>query len=138
MSGDLTPASRPSEGALEQTTNAPVPTTWQGWSAADDQPSFNWGRYWSAIKRYKWLILGVAILGTGVGVLLARLQKPEYQVNASVWVSTDQRPSRNSTSGPIVADDPMDASAWVNLLLSRRILDNIVRKRHLYLTLGDP
>lgn len=132
MSGDLIPTSRPSENALEQTAHGAAPTTWQSWSAPDDQPAVNWGRYWSAIKRYKWLILGIAILGTGVGVLLARLQKPEYEVNASVWVSMD-RPSPRG-SGPIVADDPMDASTWVNLLLSRRILDNIVRKRHLYIT----
>lgn len=135
MSGELIPGSRPSENALEQTGGGVPLAAWQGLSTPQDPPAFNWGRYWSAVKRYKWLILGVAILGTGIGVLLARLQKPEYEVNASIWVSMDQ-PSRNG--GPIVAEDPMDASTWVNLLLSRRIVDNIVRKRHLYITPTDP
>lgn len=125
MSGELIPGARSSENALEP-TGASVPlAAWQGLSTPQDSPAFNWGRYWSAVKRYKWLVLGIAILGTGIGVLLASLQKPEYEVNASVWVSMDQ-PSRNG--GPIVAEDPMDASTWVNLLLSRRIVDNIVRR----------
>ncbi|HEX6967041.1 MAG TPA: polysaccharide biosynthesis tyrosine autokinase [Gemmatimonadaceae bacterium] len=135
MSGELIPGARSSENALEP-TGASVPlAAWQGLSTPQDSPAFNWGRYWSAVKRYKWLVLGIAILGTGIGVLLASLQKPEYEVNASVWVSMDQ-PSRNG--GPIVAEDPMDASTWVNLLLSRRIVDNIVRKRHLYITPENP
>ncbi|HEX5436721.1 MAG TPA: polysaccharide biosynthesis tyrosine autokinase [Gemmatimonadaceae bacterium] len=129
MSGDLIPASRPSETALDQPANVPAPATWQNWGGPDDQPAFNWGRYWAAAKRYKWLILGILIVGTGIGVFLAKLQKPEYEVTASVWVSAADRSKQN---GPIVAEDPMDATAWVNLLLSRKVLGDIVRERRLY------
>ena len=65
-----------------------------------DSP-INWGRYISAIKRYKWLILLVTVLGTAIGVIATRFMKPIYTVKATVWINLpdkDNGPLRPTAS----------------------------------------
>ena len=48
----------------------------QAWPAAlgqatAEEPGIPWGRYVAALRRYKWLILAIALVGTGIGFATA-------------------------------------------------------------------
>ena len=51
----------------------------------------------AAIRRYKWLILGVIALSSVGGVIATRLVKPDYEVTAKIWV---QALAASSVEGP--------------------------------------
>ncbi|MGH7718247.1 MAG: GumC family protein [Gemmatimonadaceae bacterium] len=109
-----------------------APQAWQGYTAEPRDSGVPWARYLSAIKRYKWLILLMLIAGGAVGAVLPQfLIKPEYQARATVWIQADQ-PTGVASITPAVGNTP---NAWVEVLTSRRVISNIVRKRQLYLSL---
>ena len=91
---------------------------------------FSWRRYRSAIYRYKWLILAITLLGAGAGVVVARRSIPEYEVYATVWLSTETPQAK--TAGPIRPERLLNTSSWPELITSFAILDSVVRKTHLY------
>ncbi len=134
MSGNL-PAKH-SQTALEQSGGQP-PATWQGWPSAPEEQGIAWGRYIAALKRYKWLIVALAVLGISVGLLLTRMHRPLYTVQGAVWISPDVGQAR--AGGAIVQADPMttNSMSWTDLLSSRAVLDDVVRKRRLYLRPDD-
>jgi len=96
---------------------------------------FSWRRYLSALYRYKWLVLAMTLLGGSVGVVVARRSVPEYEVYATVWLSTETPQAR--TAGPIRPERLLNTSSWPDLIGSFAILDSVVRKTHLYVVPGD-
>jgi capsular exopolysaccharide synthesis family protein len=112
---------------------ANLPQAWPGYGAEQRQEGgVPWGRYWSAVRRYKWLILLILAVGLAVGAILPRfLIKPEYEARATVWIQQEQ-PVGITPAGANVVNTP---NAWVELLTSRSVISNIVRKRQLYLSL---
>jgi capsular exopolysaccharide synthesis family protein len=86
-------------------------------------------RVFAALKRFKWLILLITMLGTGAGILVTRFLDPEYTVQATIWV--ESQPQRN---GPVEADRILDSYAWVELLNTYTVLDSVVAKERLYLS----
>src|SRR4051812_46760400 len=86
-------------------------------------------RIFAALKRFKWLIVLITMLGTGAGILVTRYLDPEYTVQATIWV--ESQPQRN---GPVEADRILDNSAWVELLNTFTVLDSVVAKERLYLS----
>jgi capsular exopolysaccharide synthesis family protein len=100
--------------------------------AEDGSEGFQWQRYVSALRRYKWLILLITALGTGGGVFATRFLIPEYQVQATIWIES---PPRND--GPIRAQGLLESYAWVELLKTYTVLDSVVQKERLYLA-HDP
>ncbi len=97
--------------------------------AAEDAP--DWRRYGSAVLRYRWWIVGLTALGVLGGAAASRLLRPRYLAQATVWMQTSER--RGVERGPIGADQLLEASAWVDLLKSYVVLDQVVRERRLYL-----
>src|SRR5882672_2434766 len=87
-----------------------------------------WGRYISAIRRYRWLILVLTIGGAGAGVLATRFLKPTYTVSATIFV--EKAPS---TSGPIRPEGLLENSGWGELVRSWVVLDSTVVRLRLYL-----
>ena len=110
-----------------------VPQAWPGWAGEQQQEGgVPWGRYFSALRRYKWLILLMLAVGVAVGAILPRfLIKPSYEAKATVWIQQEQAVGVASV-GSTVGNTP---NAWVELLTSRSVISNIVRKRQLYLSL---
>jgi capsular exopolysaccharide synthesis family protein len=104
---------------------APVPVE-------EGAEGFQLHRYISALRRYKWLILLITLLGTGVGVVVTRFLPPEYQVQATIWIESP--PARD---GPIRAQGLLESFAWVELLKTYTVLDSVVQKEQLYLS-HDP
>ena len=89
----------------------------------------------STLRRFRWLIVGLAILGIGGGVLATRFIKPDYEVKATIWIET---PSRDRVGTPIQGEELLDSKAWVELLTTFKVLDPVIHARKLYLTVSDP
>ena len=84
-----------------------------------------------AIRRYKWLVLGIVALSAGAGVVAMRLVKPDYEVTAKIWVQALAGAGAESQS-PIRGRELVNAFSWVELLRSYQIADAVVRKLNLY------
>lgn len=117
--------------------NNGVPAQYQPGGPAWSQPqvapptstlSEQLGRFSSAIRRYKWLILAVTAIGSSAGFALTKLVAPKYTVQGSVLIK-----KTSPGSGPIAAPGLMtDASSWVDLARSFTILDQVVERLGLY------
>jgi capsular exopolysaccharide family len=106
----------------------------QAWPAAIGpgpaaEPGIPWARYIAALRRYKWLILLIALLGTAAGFGISRLTAPEYQVQGTIWIADPSAPNR----GPVRGDELLGGGAWADLLKSSTIMDRVVQRMGLYL-----
>jgi uncharacterized protein involved in exopolysaccharide biosynthesis len=86
------------------------------------------GRFSSAIRRYKWLILAIIAVGSSIGFALTRLVPPKYRVDGSILIRKS-----NPGSGPISAPGLIsDPASWVDLTRSFIVLDQVVQRLGLY------
>src|SRR3989441_4534501 len=79
-------------------------------------PTAEWQRYLAAALRFKWVVLGVTLASTALGVLGALFVKPTYVARATVWVQVPIRPARDE--GPIWSGQLPISSGWMDLLQS--------------------
>lgn len=86
----------------------------------------------AALRRYKWLALGVIGLSIVAAFIAPRFVKPVYSVRATIWVSAET--PNADRGGPIRSGGLLASEAWTELLRSYRIADAVVRKLGLYLT----
>ncbi len=114
---------RPSAGRLGMRTPAPT---------GGEESAVDWHRLLAAVTRYKWLVLALTMLGAGVGVGASRFMPPLYVAQATLWLE-----SGGGDRGPIRSEQLLQASAWVDLLKSYLVLDDVVRQMRLYLSLGS-
>ena len=70
---------------------------------AVDDDKVNWGRYTAALRRYKWLMLLIVLLGTAGGVVATRFLPPIYTAKATIWIEDG-----GGKTGP----DPAGTAAW--------------------------
>ena len=98
-----------------------------------------WQRYLTAVRRYKWFVLGVTLVGTGLGAVSTRWLRPllhVYAARANIWIDATTDPHERGpapTQGPIRSGQLLGAAGWVDLLRSDVVLDDVVRQRQLYL-----
>jgi succinoglycan biosynthesis transport protein ExoP len=115
--------------ALQRWTPPALPT--------DPLVRVSWARYAAALRRYKWLMAGVVLLGAAVGFAVTRMMAPEYEVHSTLWISTDA-PEDRDRAGPIRAGESMRQTSWPDLLTSFAILERVVRKMSLHLLPAKP
>jgi capsular exopolysaccharide synthesis family protein len=129
MSGSLVP-STPSP--LELTPDGGA-VGGQNWGPPAPPPAspgpVNIGRYVSALKRYKWLIAVIVLVGTIGGVVATRFIKPTYQVDTNIVVGESPDPK-----GPVRPPVVLNEQAWAELLKSFAILDPVAREIGMYVT----
>ncbi|HET7620688.1 MAG TPA: polysaccharide biosynthesis tyrosine autokinase [Gemmatimonadaceae bacterium] len=106
----------------------------QAWPAAlgqatAEEPGIPWGRYVAALRRYKWLILAIALIGTGIGFAVSRMTVPEYQVQGTLWIADPN----TDTRGPVRGEELLGAGSWADLLKSSTIMNRVVENMGLYL-----
>ena len=89
----------------------------------------------AAIRRYKWLLVGIVALSVLGGVVATRLVEPEYEVRATIWINSETPLAERS--GPIRSNELLNSQAWVELIRSYRIADAVVRKLSLYVRPKD-
>lgn len=98
---------------------------------ADGSGSDGLKRMIGAVLYYKWLIIGLLVVGTAAGVAASRFVEPAYTARARLWVSVATRES--DFEGPIQSAELLQGGAWLELLASDAVLDHVVRERRLYL-----
>ncbi|HYU29180.1 MAG TPA: polysaccharide biosynthesis tyrosine autokinase [Gemmatimonadales bacterium] len=111
-------------------------------SLPESESGPDWRRLASALLRFKWIVLLMVVLGLGGAVVATRLLRPIYRAQANVWVDVPDRRGdpHADTRGPIRQGALLDADAWVELLRSYVVMDQVVRDLRLYLDvkrLGD-
>src|SRR5258706_1071366 len=87
-------------------------------------------RIYAALKRYKWIIVLMTTVGSGLGFLATRLLKPMYEVRGTLFF---EAVSDNPNAGPVNNGGLLSAGQWVELLTTFSILDPGVRERRLFL-----
>ena len=93
-------------------------------------------RPWSAIRRHRWIVLGILALAVVIGIVATRSAKPQYEVRATIWIEPETPLS--DASGPIRTRELLNSSAWVELVRSYRIVDAVVQKLALYVQPQNP
>lgn len=129
MSANYIPSNLPADPSRDMNAVG-FPQAWPAsfGQAAVEEPGIPWGRYFSALRRYKWLILAIALVGTGIGFAVSRLTVPEYQTQGTIWIA-DAKDAR----GPVQGDELLGAGAWADLLKSSTIMDRVVENMRLYI-----
>lgn len=93
------------------------------------EPGIPWGRYVSALRRYKWLMLAVIVFGTAAGIGATRFLKPEYKATATIYIEPPP-----DDAGPIRAAELLRSFGWLELLTTGVVLDTVALRQRLYLT----
>jgi len=106
----------------------------------EEQAGPDWRRIASALLRFKWIVILMVTLGLGGAVAATRVLRPIYRAQANVWVDVpDRRGEAGSDArGPIRQGALLDADAWLELLRSYVVLDQVVRDLSLYLDVKRP
>src|SRR3989442_5441930 len=101
----------------------------------------DWRRIFGAIRRRRWVVLGVTLLGTVAGVVAAaKFVGPRYLAGARLWVGAaepDPNAIRGTTPAP-GAERLLGVEAWVDFVRSHAVLDTVVREVRLYLSPKTP
>lgn len=127
MSSNVTGPLVPSSPA--PLTNPMAGMPWPAQPMEEPEGGIPWERFIEAIKRYKWLVLAVAVIGTALSVLASRFVKPEYTVLSTIYI---EEPSQRN--GPIRAEELLSSVQWVELLRTNAVLDSVVQNQHLFIT----
>jgi capsular exopolysaccharide synthesis family protein len=110
--------------------------TGPGAAGAEAEKGIPWTRYISALKRFKWLMLLITVVGTGLGFAATRVLRPAYEVDATIWISRATDEGRSA--GPIRSAELLNNLSWPELATSFAILDRVTRKERLYLIPASP
>jgi len=95
-------------------------------------------RILGAIVRYKWLTIGLVILGAVLGMIATRFVQPTFEARAKVWIMSPKPTSGPQPTGPIRAEELLPQTSWAELFQSFAIMDSVVAKRGLAATPEDP
>lgn len=129
MSGSLTPYNVSPESAVAPYPAYPAP--YLDSSAEDDGGGIQWSRYVAVLKRFKWVMLLIVLVGTLGGVIYARFLKAPYETSATLWISNGT-PLDQRNNGPIRTQELLSAYGWVELFRSYAVADRVVDRLALY------
>lgn len=94
-------------------------------------------RYLSAVRRFKWLVLLLTLIGLGGGYVLSRLRPEKFLVTASILIADPQ-----NDGGAIQAAPEFTQDQWKELMKSFKVLEPVVLERRLYIIgpkrIGEP
>ena len=103
----------------------------------ESEGGLDWNRVLSAVLRFKWLIVAVTVVGTAAGVAATRFLSAAYVAQATIWI--DQPDQRNGPDrGPIRPGQLLQPEAWVDLLKSYVVLDQVVRDQRMFVAAKSP
>lgn len=133
MTGNYLPPPEPGQSVQVRTEQAiqytePYPL------AASEPPEegVNWGRYIAALVRYKWLMMLIVLVGTGIGVGITQFITPEYRSRSTLWID-----SQGGKNGPIQAGNLVQGTDWIQLLRSYQVMDSVVLRLGLFVQPKD-
>ena len=134
MSNELVPQDQPPStpnalAAAQRFTPAPGADF-----GAPDEGAIDFSRYFAAVKRYSWLVVLVTVVSLGAAFGVTKVIKPKYVAKGTIWIQVEGPSGGGPRSGPIQAGDLLPSTGFVNLLHSFIVLDEAVKRAHLYLT----
>lgn len=95
---------------------------------------FDLGRYLEALAANKWLIIGITVIVTTLGVVYALLQRPVYEANLVVQVEDSEGASKNVLGeASTLFDIKTPASAEMEIIRSRSVIGEAVDATRLYI-----
>lgn len=89
-------------------------------------------RYFAALRRYKWLIMAVALAGIAATAGATRFMHPKYVAEATIWVEVPGK-FGDQASGPVQPGELLVSTGWLDLLQSFTVMDAVVRTERMYL-----
>ena len=99
----------------------------------------DWQHYIGAVRRRKWTVIAITLLGTALGLFASRLLHPPYSATALLWFETkDRAAAGRDPRTASEADELLNPSGWIDLVESNAVLEEVVRQRRLYLRARDP
>jgi capsular exopolysaccharide synthesis family protein len=104
----------------------------------EEEPPPDYRRYLAAVLRYRWLLVLGGVLGLGLGYGFKKIRKPQYQAQATIWLQSSSQQPGAQTQGPIQQAQLFGSTAWTDLLRSYVVLDEVVRRMHLFLQPQSP
>src|SRR5258705_11373674 len=85
-----------------------------------------------AILRYKWLTIGLMVLGAILGAVATRFVEPTFEARAKIWIMS-ANPTKEPT-GPIRAEELLPTTPWGERFQSFPTIDSVGSKRGLAAT----
>lgn len=135
MSSEIIPIS-PRAHAIHTADGASLAVGGYGEVAPPSEPKTSpVTRALAALRRFKWLILGLAVAGLAGGIIVSRFVDPTYEAVSRIWISSES-PIQNdgqNPRNPIQTSELMGPEAWVELLTTGRVTDSVVMQLGLYL-----
>lgn len=111
------------DAPIQPHTESAPPTGWdEGGVEPPNRGTQQLQRYFTAIWRFKWLILVMGMLGAAGGTFATRLIVPEYEVQSVVLLSQNERNA-----------DGLQQSALLDLLVAYQVVDPVVTRLSLFL-----
>ena len=133
MTSKHLPVPRQPEGSAPVVLRSRTPTP----EPEDAGP--DWRRIASALWRFKWVVILMVAAGVGAALAATRVLRPAYVAQANVWIDVPNRNGNAGTDrGPIRPGALLDADAWVELMRSYIVLDQVVRDLRLYFEVKSP
>jgi polysaccharide biosynthesis transport protein len=86
-------------------------------------------RYWAAIKRFRWLVIILAALGTIAGVVATRFIDPVYEARGALWISDV---GLTNNGGAYRPPELLPNGSWMQLIRSFAVVDRVVAKQRLW------
>src|SRR2546430_8406779 len=118
------------EGAWMRAATLPAAVTPRGGVHGET----DWEHYFGAVRRRKWTVIAITLLGTTVGLFASRLVHPPYSATALLWFETkDRAAAARDPRSASEADELLNPSGWIDLVESNAVLEEVVRQRRLYL-----
>jgi capsular exopolysaccharide synthesis family protein len=85
-------------------------------------------RYWAAVKRFRWLIVVLAAIGTTAGVIATRFIDPVYEARGALWISDVGTANNGAYRPPTLLPN----GSWVQLIKSFAVVDRVVAEQRLW------
>jgi len=123
------------DGAWMRAATLPAAVTSRGSAPGET----DWQHYFGAVRRRKWTVIAITLLGTAVGLFASRLLHSPYSATALLWFETkDRAAAARDPRSASEADELLNPSGWIDLVESNAVLEEVVRQRRLYLSVHDP
>jgi len=137
MKNSMVPTVGPNDALPVSTGMGGVPTSYfdmggEGEEEGKVDQGAKLRRYWAAVKRFRWLIIALAILGGAAGIGASRFIKPSYEAHGTVWIA-DVGGNGNNNNG-FRGPDLFPAGSWIELFRSFSVVDRVVAKKHMWYT----
>jgi succinoglycan biosynthesis transport protein ExoP len=104
----------------------------------DNNQGPDYRRVLQAVRRFKWIALGILIVGSALSGFVAMKMPRSYRASATIWIAAQGESRRMNDVGPIKTNQLLDAEAWVDLLHSYAVLDPVVLAMRLYVHPKEP